>query len=865
VTGPAGTSVVEKIRGRNVVGTAPTNGQALIWNNTATQWEPQTVAITMAGDVTGPTGTSAVARIQGRAVATSAPTNGQVLTWNATPAPGQWEPATPAAGGTLAGDVTGALGASVVERIRGRVVAAAAPGADNVLMWNNTAVQWEPHAVPLAAMGGDVTGTTAASVVARVQGRNVATTAPTAGQVLTWSTTPAPGQWQPAAASGGTLAGDVTGASGTSVVERIRGRNVADTAPTAGQVLTWSTTPAPGQWQPGAAAVTLAGDVTGAAGTNTVVRLQGRNVATTAPNPNQVLLWNGPAWTPTSSGAFGAPEGANLMFFEDNPVIAEQVWNTASIHQAPTGGASPPTPPIAQWSITAGTGPTATWAKASGGTASGGNLVLAYNLGNIVSGTVLRVTYTISTMNMNFALRRTANSNTGQTTISNRTGASQVAEATAPTGTGTLFLCVIPGTNTNQGTATTTGNVTIHEVVTRQALLANTRTMGIGGLHIFSRTLSVAAVDETTSFVIGGNAINMRGISNCAIGPLALRNATTCINNTGLGSGVFRGITTGGANVVVGANAGGAGNYSSSVIVGAQAAVLGASSSVVIGVSAHPAGSPSSTVAIGDYALRNLTTGWNNVAIGSYAANSSNNGSLVDVRYSTYIGSNADANSNGVDPNPTMVVNENVWGYNARGGGENTFTIGSNQTIRIRAQVTAISSLASDRRVKEEIRPANLDMCIETVKALPVRRHAWQPFMGRRPDRHVTAFLADDVEKVFPKSIDIQDQWFPVYDGAKPVMHRIKKSQFERCERTVGKLTHELAEQFEIENGAPPNGNGNGNGDREEEVDVPEMFKIEKIKSLTMDQGLPTLWGATQRLIQRVEELESEVAELRKH
>lgn len=49
-----------------------------------------------------------------------------------------------------------------------------------------------------------------------------------------------------------------------------------------------------------AAALNLLGDVTGTLGATTVVKIQGHDVAITAPTSNQVLTWNGTAWTPTS-------------------------------------------------------------------------------------------------------------------------------------------------------------------------------------------------------------------------------------------------------------------------------------------------------------------------------------------------------------------------------------------------------------------------------------------------------------------------------------------------------------------------------------------------------------------------------------
>jgi hypothetical protein len=52
-------------------------------------------------------------------------------------------------------------------------------------------------------------------------------------------------------------------------------------------------------------ATTLAGDVTGPSGTNTVVKLQGQNVSSTTPATGQVLQWSGSAWTPTTIAASG--------------------------------------------------------------------------------------------------------------------------------------------------------------------------------------------------------------------------------------------------------------------------------------------------------------------------------------------------------------------------------------------------------------------------------------------------------------------------------------------------------------------------------------------------------------------------------
>jgi len=44
VTGAPGSNTVARLQGRAVANTAPTNGQALVWNNAQTRWEPQTLS-----------------------------------------------------------------------------------------------------------------------------------------------------------------------------------------------------------------------------------------------------------------------------------------------------------------------------------------------------------------------------------------------------------------------------------------------------------------------------------------------------------------------------------------------------------------------------------------------------------------------------------------------------------------------------------------------------------------------------------------------------------------------------------------------------------------------------------------------------
>ena len=108
-----------------------------------------------------------------------------------------------------------------------------------------------------------------------------------AGQLLTTNgATPA---WQP-------LGGDISGPLSSLTVTALRGRALAVTTPTDGQLLEYSA--ASNNWTP----LSLSGDVHGNPATLTVAALQGRGVSNATPATGQLLGWssaNG-SWTPTT-------------------------------------------------------------------------------------------------------------------------------------------------------------------------------------------------------------------------------------------------------------------------------------------------------------------------------------------------------------------------------------------------------------------------------------------------------------------------------------------------------------------------------------------------------------------------------------
>jgi hypothetical protein len=269
VSGPSASLTVSKLQGRNVSAAGPGNGQALIWNSTSTQWEPQNLA----GDASGNLGATTVVALRNRALSAAAPGNGQVLAWNS--GLSQWEPQNQAGGVPSVfgrnGAVTAQSGDYSFGQISGTVtdtqvasgINAAKIGAGSVsntvfgYLGNLTSdVQGQLNAKAAAShshsLSGDVTGTLTTTTVAALQNHAISLTAPTNGQVLVWNSSLS--QWQPQTLAGGglsmstPLSGDLTGTLARATVGALQSRSVSTISPTNGQVLTWNV--GTNQWEP---------------------------------------------------------------------------------------------------------------------------------------------------------------------------------------------------------------------------------------------------------------------------------------------------------------------------------------------------------------------------------------------------------------------------------------------------------------------------------------------------------------------------------------------------------------------------------------------------------------------------------------
>ncbi len=173
----------------------------------------------------------------------------------------------------------------------------------------------------IITLTNDLGGTLDLPKVIGIQGTPVSTTSPTINQALVFNGA----SWAPANLAEGSFAftasGDLDGTELLQTVIGLQGRPLADTAPNDGEVVIWDS--GGSTWKPGTVnSFTAGGDLAGDNTTQTVTALQGYDVATTAPTDGYILTWedSSTSWKPLAAPV-GFSAGGDLTGSESSQQV----------------------------------------------------------------------------------------------------------------------------------------------------------------------------------------------------------------------------------------------------------------------------------------------------------------------------------------------------------------------------------------------------------------------------------------------------------------------------------------------------------------------------------------------------------------
>ena len=290
--------------------------------------------------------------------------------------------------------------------------------------------------------------------------------------------------------------------------------------------------------------------------------------------------------------------------------------------------------------------------------------------------------------------------------------------------------------------------------------------------------------------------------------------------------------------------------------------------SIAIG-SSKPSMIPNNCILMGSYAGSALNqTDTYNILIGYDA------GETIQGNFNVGIGYQALDNTRITSRGNCFGIGRNS-GY-GRNDGSNVGYLGGSELTKLIANVSSLTTY-SDERTKKDIKPADLDICLENVKKIPVKHWAYKEEVSSQIDTHKLGWIAQDILPVFPKSVSKSQVDFKELDENGKEILEPKITTMTRLIPQFNDDGTPLLEKVTIEEDEPISTFNNGKEriayhtvkkeieqqvmieEEYEEVRLkPKTYHMEDCLTFTPDQMLPTLWGAVQKLIERVENLEKE-------
>jgi hypothetical protein len=140
-------------------------------------------------------------------------------------------------------------------------------------------------------------------------------------------------------------------------------------------------------------------------------------------------------------------------------------------------------------------------------------------------------------------------------------------------------------------------------------------------------------------------------------------------------------------------------------------------------------------------------------------------GSVISPQFTNTVLGSSNAFFGNIWMNTTTGYISSTGAVFARRGGFSTINVGVNTTANpafdlllqrdsAAKPLTNTWTITSDERVKNFITLADLDICYSTIKAIPLKHYEWAIPEFEANDKHSLGYIAQDVEKVFPKAVE---------------------------------------------------------------------------------------------------------------